>query len=95
MNDELLRIGCLSASDSRTDSDRPNGTEGLDPINYNASYTVCAHDPAKIYGQSGTSAPEKAAAWMAEGSRIGVARDSSYQGCLDALTGIPSRFGEP
>ena len=92
MNDELLRIGCLSASDVRTDGDRPVGTEGLEPINYNSAYTICSSDPEETYRQSGTDDPEEAANWLAEASRLGVARDSSYQGCLDGLLGEPNRF---
>ncbi|MBI5283841.1 MAG: hypothetical protein HY874_01995 [Chloroflexi bacterium] len=94
INDELLRIGCLSSSSERTDIGRPAGTEGLEPINYNSSYMVCKHDPEGLYAESGTNTAEEAAAYIAEGSRVGVARDSSYQGCLDALTGKPNAFSQ-
>jgi hypothetical protein len=94
MNDELLRIGCLLSTDDRTDGERPPGTEGLEPINYSAAYDVCSHRSEETYQQSGTNDAGEAARWLAEGSRAGVARDSSYQGCLDGLLGEPNRFGQ-
>ena len=95
MNDELRRIECLSSSDVRTDGDRPPGTEGLAPINYNTSYILCSSDPEDIYQESGTDDPEEAARWLADGSsKPGVTYESSYQGCLDGLLGAPNKFDQ-
>lgn len=93
-NDQLLSAGCLSNTDQRSDSDRPPGAEGLEPINYNSSYAVCSFDSEETYRQAATDDPEDAARWLAEGIRAGVAYDSAYQGCLDGLLGRPNKFDQ-
>lgn len=92
MNDDLGRVGCLTST-STPQKPREGGTD-LYPINYKSSYSVCSDDPQETYRQAGTDEPAEAAAWLSEGVREGEAYQGSYDGCLDGLTGKPSKFAD-
>jgi hypothetical protein len=72
----------------------PSSTEGLNRANYEAAYTVCSSNPARIYEQSSTNDPVEAAEWLSEAFREGTPRLSTFRGCLDALLERPNRFGD-
>lgn len=90
MNDEIRRVTLAAAMRA---SGRLTGAvpAGLEPLPYDVAYRVTAHDPESVYEQAGSRDLKAAARWYAEGSDPGVSRLSSYRGCLDALTGDPSK----
>jgi hypothetical protein len=62
-----------------------------DVNDYQISYLECTHDKAEVLAQSGSTRPEAAARWLSETMKAGPHREGSYQGCLDALMGKPTR----
>lgn len=92
MNEMLGSVGCLSPSSKRT-STRSGGND-VYSINYRASYSVCSGDASATYRQAGTTEPEAAARWLANGQK-GEGHQGTYEGCLDALRGNGSRFPLP
>lgn len=90
MNDEIRRV-TLTATMRANGQVTGETPAGMEPLAYGVAYRVTAYDPESVYAQAGTQDPEAAARWYAEGSSTGASRLSSYRGCLDALTGQPSK----
>ncbi len=101
MNAMLESVDCSPGAIRKSAVAPQPGTSGTPApafyvSNYQLSFMMCRTGgiagPEKLYVESGTRDPRKAAEWLGAASTKGLARDGSVDGCFDALTGNPNRF---